>query len=128
MKLTKIEIILVVLAVLSATFTVAGASIKEDASALDGPGAYHPPNWQPGPVLYPPPYLIAPTHFPWDRMPTLPPQSNRYREGLPHVPPPFLTVTPDPNPVIIQDTNLESGSAGDSHPSPNDHPGRGGKQ
>ena len=84
MKLTKIEIILVVLAILSATFTVAGAAIKEDTSALDGPGAYHPPNWQPGPILYPPPYLIAPTHFPWDRMPTLPPQSFRDQ-----VPPPF---------------------------------------
>ena len=126
MKLTKIELILVVLALLSATFTIAGASMGEDASALNSPGAYHPPSWEPGPIAYPPPYLIAPTHFPWDRMPTLPPQSNRYREGLPHVPPPFLIETPEPI-IIIQDTNLESGSDTNSHPSSDDHPGRGSK-
>jgi hypothetical protein len=110
MKLTKIEILLVVLALLSASFTIAGASMSEDASALDSPGAYHPPSWEPGPIAYPPPYLIAPTHFPWDKMPTLPPQSNRYNNGLPHVPPPFQRpADPDQGANSGNDNSLEFG-------------------
>ncbi len=105
MKLSKFEILLVSLAVLSAMFTVAAAAINEDPAPIEGPSAYH--GWYPGPVAYPPPYLIAPEHFPWDRMPTLPPQAH-----IQQVPPPFY---PDQNLKPEKGTNSGQGFSQESH-------------
>jgi hypothetical protein len=85
MKVNKNEFILTVLSVFAVVLSVwiFGPASKVSAQSLEGPG-------YPGPHV---PTVSAPFHFPWDKMPTLPPQA---RPEV--VPPPFNPNSFEPGP------------------------------
>jgi len=109
MKSQLLEIGFVALTLVAALVSVSAVGAKGDLSSSNAPLAYaggYPGGYPPGGIYpggaYPPPWLVlvAPTQFPWDRMPTLPWQA-RWEQ----VPPVFHP----PDPGIILEQNPQNG-------------------